>query len=275
MLKNHCELELKAFLVWEEHVKMDPIEKLFNWYNIDLKSETKNDSTNKLGAEETTRIIGAAFRACQTQASPGSNTVGQFYCSQEELFKRIRRALDRASCIQDTSTTSGYNLHEKYFRPSYAAKYWLNRYFFLTVRMHVEDVERNKGRSSELSSEYVLSRLQGKKAIPLPNWVKLPKKNVVKRLAVIHVRRTPPSDEKVGRIMDETNLQHVARTIANVNCAVEARQKNPQQWRTGYTCLEPFSHVLLYGDFNYDKAESMRSDMEKELEKCKTKVRPA
>ena len=114
MLKNHCELELKAFLVWEEHVKMDPIEKLFNWYNIDLKSETKNDSTNKLGAEETTRIIGAAFRACQTQASPGSNTVGQFYCSQEELFKRIRRALDRASCIQDTSTTSGYNLHEKY-----------------------------------------------------------------------------------------------------------------------------------------------------------------
>lgn len=273
ILRNNPDLQLDAFLIWENspEVNVDPIEKLFDWYKIDLTSETKYNKTRKLGAEETTRIIGAAFRACQTQATPGSNTTGQLYLSQEQLFERIRKALDQASCIQDTPAF-GYNLHGQYFRPSYAAKYWLNRYFALTVRMQVE---QNKPRFGKLTWKKFLRWLQGKKAIPLPNWVKLPKKDDVKRLAVIHVRRTPPSDEKVGRIMDEPNLQHVARTIANVNCAVEDRRESAQPSGTGYSCLEPFSHVLLYGDFNYSEARSMKNAMEEELKKCKTKVRPA
>lgn len=276
ILKDNLQLQLKAMLIWEAQpdVKMDPIEKLFDWYKIGLTSETKYNKTKKLGAEETTRIIGAAFRACQTQTTPGSNTIGQLYISQEEFHERIRKALSQASHASETSDL-GYNLHGQYFRPSYASKYWLNRYFALTVRMRVENVEWNKRLPAKLFWKDILRRLQGKKAISLPNWLKLPKKDENKRLAVIHVRRTPPSDQAIGRSMDKPNLQHVARTIANVDCTVEARRKNPQQWQTGYTCLEPFSHVLLYGDFKYDKAESMRSDMGKALEKCKLKVRPA
>lgn len=42
-------------------VKMKPIKDLFARYEVGLKSETKYNNTPKLGAEESTRIISAAF----------------------------------------------------------------------------------------------------------------------------------------------------------------------------------------------------------------------
>ena len=275
VLKNSPAHELDAHLIRADSPKgkMKPIEDLFAWYEVGLDPETKYNNTSKLGAEVTTRIISAAFRACRTQTTQGSSTVAQSHLSQDELFERIRRALDQATCIQDTPDL-GYNLHARYFRPSYAAKYWLNRYFALTVRMHVEHAERQKRRFTELSWEDILRILRGTK-VPPPNWVKLPEKDEVKRLAVIYVRCTPPSNQDVGRVMDQPTLQHVARTIANVNRAVEVRRQNPQQSRTGYTCLEPFSHVLLYGDFNHKEAGSIRTKIVEELEKCETEVRLA
>ena len=266
-------------MVWAdpEHVKMDQIEKLFDWYEVDLASGKKGDNTLKSGAEETTQIISAAFRACQKQVVGGRITDGWLYISQDELFKKIRKALDEASRIRNTSDL-GYNLHAQYFHPSYAAKYWLNRYLALTVRMHVENVERKKRRFGPFSWEKIqeiFRKLQGKKAKPPSNWIKLPKKRDVKRMAVIHIRRTPPSDRPIGRSMDEPNLRHVARAIANVNRAIEIRRENAQQLQAEYICLEPFSHVLLYGDFNYKEAESIMTGMEKHLQKCTPEVSSA
>jgi hypothetical protein len=40
-------------------------------------------------------------------------------------------------------------------------------------------------------------------------------------LAAIHVCRTPPSDEHIGRPLDGPNMQHVVRRIANVDRNVE------------------------------------------------------
>ena len=75
-------------------VKMKPIKDLFAWYEVGLKSETKYNNNPQLGAEETTRIISAAFRTCGTQTTAGSNTVAQSHLSQDDLFKRIRQNAD-------------------------------------------------------------------------------------------------------------------------------------------------------------------------------------
>ena len=70
-----------------------------------------------------------------------------------------------------------------------------------------------------------LIKLRGKEAISIPDGAKLPKKNEVERFAVVHVCRTPPSNEHVGLPMEEPNRQHVVRRIANVHRNVEGDEE--------------------------------------------------
>lgn len=83
-----------------------------------------------------------------------------------------------------------------------------------------------KCRPDAVSWENAFSRLQWKGSDIFFKWGRLPKKNEVERLAAIHVCRTPPSDEYIGRPIDEPNMQHVVRRIANVNCNVEEDEEH-------------------------------------------------
>lgn len=129
--------------------------------------------------------------------------------NQEDVFTYIRESLDHFG-----PRKSGV-IHSKYFTPSYVAKYWLNRYLRLTAQ-----TSRNK------------------------KFLKLPKKDAVQRLAVIHLRRNPATP--IGRIMDDENLLECIRAIiaANKLCTTLA-SKDFQ--------AAPFSHIILYGDFSYAK----------------------
>ena len=92
--------------------------------------------------------------------------------------------------------------------------------------MEVEDFEQKSAGLTHFLGNDALIRLRGKEAISIPDGAKLPKKNEVERFAVVRVCRTPPSNEHIGLSMEEPNMQHVVRRIANVNCNVEEDEEH-------------------------------------------------
>jgi hypothetical protein len=183
--------DLEVYKVVEGSAQNTEIMDLFKWYKV---AEPGNPGLLITGKHETTRLVAAAFRG----AGAGD---------QERVFKYIRKSLD---CLAPRKPAV---INSKYYSASYAAKYWLNRYFRLT----------------EQSS-------QKQKLLALP------KKGDVGRLAVIHLRRNPATP--LGRIMDMTNLFQCLRAIVAANdlCATSATER---------IRATAFSHTILYGDFGY------------------------
>lgn len=158
------------------------IRRLFHWYQ--KSDETKIADT--VSKDMATDVIVAAFRA-----SNSHRRMEEFYSpTQFRLFARLLNYLD--TCMLQHShpqLSQRADLNEKYFRPSYAAKYLLNRYFDAT------------------------------------NQPRLPKNAAVKRMAVIHVRRHAKS--LIGFEMDSSRLEYVAQSIARVNQVANALKQLP------------------------------------------------
>lgn len=235
----------------------DGIGELLRWYDIkyepaDLNSHTKeagsSSNTWVVGKDNATEIIHAAFNACQNPSNPSKMTPNLKYIeaqklvlhpTQDGLFSFIRASLELEwkRYINGRKDTD-VDLDEYYFRPSYAAKYWLNRYFRLTSRPRSlkewTEAEQREARKDP-------------KRFEIANWPGLPDESKVSRLAVIHIRRTHKT--YVGRIMDEENLKTVARSIAQANYAAETRHQQ-------------FSHIMLYGDFYYSKGLDFKNLVE-------------
>lgn len=233
------------------------IEDLFHWYEIPLV-EHGQGSVGLDSKAEATRVIAAAFRAAneadihevQILSGPrhGQRLVGP-QLGQHAQFQHIRDSL--GALVPTEENLKSIGTPTRYFQPSYAAKYWLNRYFRLTKQF-------------------------GKKLGRGPGMVK---SNDVGRLAVIHVRRTAKS--LVGRVMDDTNLEYVAQSIAEANkacykpCKPNDQGAN-QSSRTpnGRYHALPFTHIMLYGDFSYEEGGRLKTKVEAELTKILVKAKP-
>ena len=242
LLLKHSDQELRIVL---KDSATDGIGELLRWYGMpydreapqaQVKEADCNCNTSIGGKAQATEIIHAAFNASR---NPPKNTheeaievlLAKLNPSQDGLFSFIRASLELEWKKHiGGSISTDVTLDEYYFRPSYAAKYWLNRYFRLTSRPRSSkkwtEVEQREARKNP-------GRFKSS------NWAELPGDSEVSRLAVIHIRRTAKSD--LGRIMNDKNLEHVARSIANANAAARARQE------------QQISHVMLYGDFYYSE----------------------
>lgn len=227
------------------------IRDLFSWYRIPLSGDGQGEGTHD-GKKQATRVIAAAFRASNEKA----NIVSLFLnplatqLGQDALFNHVRDSLDplephtiKIRRGDESIFTSELPL-ARYFQPSYAAKYWLNRYFRLTGQF---------GESTPLRPE------------PPGDWPTHPNSGMIKpdsvrRLAVIHVRRSAASD--VGRLMDKENLEHVAQSIAEANrlCRTSSNPQSSPRFAT-----MAFSHVILYGDFDYRKGCELKTLVKNKL----------
>ena len=233
LLQNSTDLKVRVDFEYKQDVKKNEqvnkrnkqgikeIQDLFDWYRITNPPGSDRAARFPVGKEKVTKVIAAAFRA-SNDSTPMEHVN---HCPPAELFERIREILvaDPWSLMTNKPEMSD-KLNRKYFWPSYAAKYWLNRYFSLT------------------------------------DQPKLPKMIDVSKLAVIHVRRSAKSD--VGRVMNNENLKHVADSIARTNKL--AQQANEH----------PFSHIMLYGDFEYSDGLQLKALVEKAFRPEKLAKKP-
>ena len=242
---------MKIHLNWSPEADMNEIEELLKWYAIDFVPPIPKSQKVLAGKDSATEAIHAAFNACRTTYQHTDQTPR--IDDQDALFAIIRHRLelDWSIYLHGMESTNVY-VDKFYHRPSYAAKYWLNRYFRLTGQPLPQKPIPWSKRGAHVS------RKSWKRRTPLvfANWKKLPCKEHVTRLAVVHVRRTASTD--VGRKMDATNLEHVSQSIVYANHAAAARQQ------------ENFSHIMLYGDFYTSEAHDLKKLVEKHTT---TKVR--
>ncbi|OAL52772.1 hypothetical protein IQ07DRAFT_382434 [Pyrenochaeta sp. DS3sAY3a] len=234
----------------DEIKSLEGINDLFKWYRtqkerFDGPSETKGAAT---------RVIADAFRACNKAAK------GNTERRQSDLFVEVRRILNPDFKRVVTYREGIGHLAQRYFTPAYAAKFWLNRYLSLTSRFEDTDAsvlddalfgplealqrrsKKNTGEGPIYNKLFIPKTSKPNPDIAPPdppcNPRKLPKKAEVQRLAVIHVRGDGVQT-KAGRAMDEQNLTEVASALANANIIADVAG-TPR-----------FSHVMLYGDFDY------------------------
>ena len=186
------------------------IRDLLDWYRLKTRSKMTDDM--KSTKKTMTAIIAAFFRYC--------NSLEDF-----DLFGYLRDCLNIPLARIDTETTQG--LHFKYFQPTYAAKYWLNRYLRLTGQ----------------------------------GTGKLPKNDEISRLAVIHIRGDS-AQSSVGREMDDEMLEYVAKSIACANKSADPAKDSQ------------FTHVILYGDFDYPKASHLKEVVENAMQQVKQGKEP-
>ncbi|KAL8819122.1 MAG: hypothetical protein Q9191_007800 [Dirinaria sp. TL-2023a] len=161
----------KMRVLFEEKEGIEQILDLFDWYKIDTKPEETNGLSNS-SKKKATKVIAAAFRTSITHRTPS----GHVKYNQPALFRHLRSELKTPGA----DLVKCRDLHRTYLQPTYAAKYWLNRYLSLTG--------------------------QGK----------LPKKDDASRLAVIHMRGSSALTPG-PRQMDSVNLKHVVESIAHAN----------------------------------------------------------
>nr|XP_036588173.1 uncharacterized protein CTRU02_02185 [Colletotrichum truncatum]KAF6799314.1 hypothetical protein CTRU02_02185 [Colletotrichum truncatum] len=243
---------------------LQEIKSLFNWYDRPRENSTRKDKPEVKAAGDDakslgTRIIAAAFRAsndkgCYKRHNYTFDTqAGTYIPDQGGISYLIRRSLD---LVEREYSARSFDNHEiapsniRYFQPSYAAKYWLNRYFRLTKQFKDKhEYEEKKSRKKKKDDRDP----KDEKAVHLKNtrddknavdpddsdWphdsMGMPKLATIDNLAVVHVRNSVPRNSEVGRLMDRKNLDL---------CPTE--EKLPPR---------RFSHVMLYGDFAYLEGE--------------------
>lgn len=182
----------------------EELRQLFMWYKLNPRPKGTEIVDGKLSKEQTSRIIADVFEKSNTCAPTTEAT------NQPGIFQQLASQLDSDIWPEELAKKKAERVViGQYYTPAWAAKYWLNRYLTLT---------RDKQRVS-----------------------KLPNTKLVKRLAVIHVRRAGSGGAatSAGRDMDDANLVFVAASIGRANrVAGDANQKL-------------FSHIILYGDFDY------------------------
>lgn len=226
------------------HGSTAEIEDLFHWYQIPLVDPGEDmDAPDSKG--QATRVIAAAFRAANSAATDPKTWQQQL--GQHTLFQHITDCLDLFA-PPVAGLQRSLQMPIRYFQPSYAAKYWLNRYFRLTGQFGKKD---DRGFGMVKSSD-------------------------VGRLAVIHVRRSAAS--LIGRLMDNANLKYVAQSIAAANkaCYEPFKPNDPRNESskkpTHHYHAFVFTHVILYGDFDYHEGCNLKSLVEDELPRYKDKA---
>ena len=198
---------------------LSEIEHLFTWYKVPLRHEQvpyiDEDAKESLrtgydSRKLATEIITSAFGQCHSIGDITGDHALAPLMNQETIFEVFRGMLDHPYGLfeKEESSMEGLTLFRDYLRPSYSAKFWLNRY--------LRDTQKRK----------------------------LPKRDDVTNLAVIHCRRHAASN--VGRLMDDDLLKHIASAIQRAN------------YRANYTHGVRFSHVLLYGDFVEAEGREMK-----------------
>ncbi|KAM0549068.1 hypothetical protein ACHAPJ_009643 [Fusarium lateritium] len=194
----------------------DDMYDLFQWYYLPVKRADKLErEATRIGQKVPTKKIAEIFN------QPLGVHVSGY---RPTLFHQLRQYLDSQTTDIKKGTNDG-GIMERYFYPSWEAKYWLNRYLRLT----------NQPRN-------------------------LPKKHEVSRLAIIHVRLDAKS--LIGRTMTGDTLDHVASSIAKANERVLA-------WNASISFPKghSFTHVILYGDFNYSNGLKFKERVESVLGK--------
>ncbi|KAK7736323.1 hypothetical protein SLS63_003300 [Diaporthe eres] len=219
------------------------IEDLFNWYQIPLV-EDGHHSVGSDSKAKATRVIAAAFRAANEADIDEGQGMWPNQLGQHALFEHIRDGL--GALVPTKESLKSIGMPTRYFQLSYAAKYWLNRYFRLTKQF---GEKKNRGFGMVKSSD-------------------------VGRLAVIHVRLKTKS--LIGRVMDDVNLGYVAKSIARANksCYKPCKPNDPganqssRKLNHRYDTL-PFTHVMLYGDFSYHKGSQLKELVEAKFAEAK------
>lgn len=151
---------------------------LFNWYQIQFEFRQHNTEKQmeKAAARYTSKEVAtdeiASFFA-RSDATPTDDA--STWPDQAAVFSCVRAMLDP---ILGSPSVRGREIASKYFRPSYAAKYWVNRFLRLTQQD------------------------------------KLPRKTGVRNVAVIHYRHEAKS--MIGFDMAD-QLEYVAESIRHAN----------------------------------------------------------
>ena len=208
-------------------VGIEGFKALFGWYPIHAQSYSLNCNSVGTSKATSTQFIAAAFRTPEDTKRKNAF-----------VFALIRNSLGmRVDAESDSMTGQQHELgpqrkteeqNKNYLKPAYAAKYWLNRYFRLTKQFRCLDLTKQ---TTELISKD-----------REPSYTGLPKLNQVNLVAVIHIRRTPESGSKVGRVMDDDNLTRVLDSIRQVN---KLRSQRLRDERDDGSCYRYFTHVIV------------------------------
>lgn len=241
------------------------IRDLFSWYRIPLLKDedaSKKHKATSVSKKQATEIIAAAFRASNDESEISKRLKGR-KLGHHALFDHIRDSLNPLEPHLQKNPgnhrsfftwilPSSHSLPQspsfipssRYFQPSYTAKYWLNRYFRLTGQFDTStpQTDRKSG---------------------------MIKPGLDRKLAVIHIRRHAASN--VGRLMDDQNLKHVVHSISEANklCRMSSnrvfRSSNSESGNPesgSHYATMAFSHVILYGDFDYREGQKLRKLVE-------------
>jgi hypothetical protein len=121
----------------------------------------------------------------------GSEETPSIWLNQAALFDCFRGLLDAIYGWPQEDSGAGkiVDMHSDYLRPSYAAKFWLNRYLRLTKQDN------------------------------------LPKRTAVRNLVVIHRRCDPGSP--VGRLINDPTLMYTVNAIKCANVRAEQAGEAP------------------------------------------------
>ncbi|KAM0715751.1 hypothetical protein Q7P37_008265 [Cladosporium fusiforme] len=188
---------------------------LFKWYKVPYthtphptQAHVEAATAGPVSKENATREIASAFSTTNARRRGGEAS----WPDQSAIFECFREMLDPIfGWLGDLhDPNEGLELDAKYFRPSYAAKYWLNRYLRLTQKR------------------------------------KLPRKESVSNVAVIHYRHEAKSDAGRGMAKD---LEYIINSIQETNLLADlAGEKR-------------FSHIILYGDFTSSTGSHLKNQI--------------
>lgn len=262
---KHLAIRYGKATTTQEVNSTNAIQELFKWYRITKKSFEGTAG----GKDVVTRVIADAFRMCNNPGKDKSDL------HQSDVFYILRRQLnpDFKNFVRYVKSVDARDLlKQSYFAPASAAKYWLNRYLRLTSYFEGEPDQLFDAESIKLlaTNTQIFDRRKNPTLVDGPirmipkrkSWIalptgppkippelqrnppKLPKMEDVTRLAIIHIRGNG-AKTAVGRIMDNENLKYVAKYIANANIVARAAG-SPH-----------FSHIMLYGDFDYSEAPGL------------------
>ncbi|KAF4949073.1 hypothetical protein FGADI_9147 [Fusarium gaditjirri] len=231
-LCNRDEPPLRFFLPKDDFG--DGMHDLFKWYGIPVKRiDMRAEDEGPKGLKLTTGKITQIFDNPPESTGPA-------------LFSKMRHFMDAQTLNINQGPADG-NLMERYFYPSWAGKYWLNRYLQLTKQR----AKLHKYRHLEPEEQQHIK-------------LKLPKMADVTRLVIIHVRASAKSG--VGRIMDKTTLKHVSSSIAKANELVSKwDNRSDAGEETEFVPARRFSHIILYGDFDYFGGLEQKTWVEEEI----------
>lgn len=180
------------------------IEDLLSWYRRPGQRASKEHG-DTTGKKNVTSVISAAFRSASYGAPLEALEVKwpTYMGRSTHLFQYIRASLRLVTWYPHTSFPERWSKYKDLISPSHTAKYWLNRYFRLTEQFG----------SVELNDKKYIGDTPHK-------YKAMPKCDEIKRLAVVHIRRTLETGSSVGRTMEikeDPILKHVLDSISQAN----------------------------------------------------------